>query len=719
MTDEQIKTKVQNLIDEFRINYQEYKKESEASIETKLIEPLFKHLGWTEKDFKKREKTQREGKRGFADYTFYIGDKKVFFLEVKKIGVPLYKDADTQVVSYALSKSVPIAISTNFEELKVFCVEEENIVKRKIMVFSTPEEYIENIHDLLLLSKSSFEQNLLLKKAENLGLLKKRITIDKPLLDDLILIRKYIADDIEKIYHGKYQPNEKEEITQRIIDRLIFIRKCEDTGINPENLILKDAVAVPDNRAYSKLKEIFEKYNDVYNSGLFAINKDNDCDKITINGEIIKKLIRYLYTSKNEGYIYNFEWITADLLGQVYEQYLGKILLESKTGKAKLTNGQAHRKEQGIYYTPTYIVDYIVKNTVGELLKDKKIKAKKIKVLDPACGSGSFLIKAFDYLRVNISSEKSSKQRMFDSQGLYSVKTEILKNNLYGVDLDNKAVEITKLNLLLKAAEKNRRLPEEIDLHIKHGNSVIDDETIVEYNAFKWQGDFKEGSFDVVIGNPPYVRQEEFSALKPYLQKNYEVYNGMADLYVYFFEREIKLLKDGGYFGMIVSNKWLRAGYGANLRKFISKYWIETFIDFGDLKVFPEATIYPCIIVIRKINKLNPKIQVCKMETLNFDSLEEYIKSKQFIINQKEFGENDWNIQRKEANDILKKIKANSIPIEDYVGNKIFYGLKTGLNEAFIVDEITRKELMRSDEKIGDYIKPVVIGQHYNGISLQ
>jgi len=196
MYDEQIKKNTQNLIDDFRTNYQEYKKESEASIETKLVEPLFRFLGWTDKDFKKREQTQREGKRGFADYTFYIGDKKVFFLEVKKIGVPLDKEADTQVVSYALSKSVPIAISTNFEELKVFCVEEENLDKRKIIVFNNPEEYIKNIYDLLLLSKSSFEQNLLLKKAENLGLLKKRISIDKPLLEDLIAIRKLIADDL-------------------------------------------------------------------------------------------------------------------------------------------------------------------------------------------------------------------------------------------------------------------------------------------------------------------------------------------------------------------------------------------------------------------------------------------------------------------------------------------------------------------------------------------
>ena len=275
INERQVKDGIQQLVNDFKTNEQKYRKDSEASIETKLIEPLFFLLGWTKNDFNKQAKAHRGEKAGHADYVFKIGDKTAFFLEVKRVGVPLDKEADAQVVSYALSSgTVPIAISTNFEELKVFCVEEENLDKRKIIVFNKPEDYIENIHDLLLLSKSSFEQNLLLKK---------RITIDKPLLDDLILVRKFIADDIEDTYKIKYTPTEKEEITQRIIDRLIFIRKCEDTGINPEDMMLKDAIAVPDNKAYSKLKEIFEKYHRVYNSGLFDIDKDNECDKITIS----------------------------------------------------------------------------------------------------------------------------------------------------------------------------------------------------------------------------------------------------------------------------------------------------------------------------------------------------------------------------------------------------------------------------------------------------
>ena len=157
---------------------------------------------------------------------------------------------------------------------------------------------------------------------------------------------------------------------------------------------------------------------------------------------------------------------------------------------------------------------------------------------------------------------------------------------------------------MLKIAEKGHRLPL-LEKNIRTGNSIVDDENLIGSKAFKWSKEFADimssGGFDVAIGNPPYVRQEELGEIKPYLEANYSTYQGTADLFVYFFEKELKLLKENGYFAMIVSNKWLRAGYGKNLRRFITGLSIEEFIDFGDLRVFAEATIYPCIIIIRKV----------------------------------------------------------------------------------------------------------------------
>ena len=448
--DEQLaKKQIETLIADFKANYSQYKTEQEANTETKLIEPLFAALGWTKADFEKRARTRRENKKGFADYAFKVEGRTVFFLEAKRIGVSLDKEADKQVISYALSKRIPFAVSTNFEELRIFCVEQEDAINQVFRVFTKPEDYLAKFPNLMLLSKESFQKNLTLKEAEDEGRLRRRVSIDKTLLDDFMEIRKLIAQDIEKNYPKKYELNEKEEIVQRIIDRLIFIRRCEDIEINPEDLYLQEIRHMPDNKSYTRLKEIFSKYNEIYNSGLFAIGKDNDIDSIKIDGTIIKSLIGYLYESNDKQFIYNFDWINADVLGQVYEQYLGIVLAQTKSGKAKLQDGQAHRKEQGIYYTPTYVVDYIVRNTILDAIKIKKKVNTEIKVLDIACGSGSFLIKAFDYLYDIFSLNPDSKQNMLDSQGRYSIKTQILKRNVFGVDLDNKAVEITRLNLLL------------------------------------------------------------------------------------------------------------------------------------------------------------------------------------------------------------------------------------------------------------------------------
>ena len=570
---DEFKTKkdLQVLLNYYKENKGDFKNLSETDTETKLIQPLFSALGWTVNDIRQQEKTVFEKKRGRADFAFRINSRIAFYLEVKKTTRPLDAEAERQVISYASSKRVPFAVLTNFEQMKIFCVGADSS-KAVFRTFNRPEDYVDNFHNLSLLTRESFEKGTIFKIAESEERLKKRVFIDKTLLGDLMLIRRLIAQDLEKHYPNKYEVTVKDEIIQRIIDRLIFIRRSEDVNINPENLILKEISISSDVRAYGKLKEIFAVYNRVYNSGLFAVDLDNDCDKITISGDIIKRLINYLYTSEDGKYDYNFDWIDADVLGQVYEQYLGIILQQAKSGKSRLKSGQAHRKEQGIYYTPTYVVDFIVKNTVGNVLKNKKINPNEIKVLDPACGSGSFLIKAFDYLSEALG--KGATQHKLDSQSNYSYKTGILKENIFGMDLDQKAVEITKLNLLLKASEPNRKLPPEIDLHIRQGDSLIKDETVGGLNAFKWLDDFSENSFDCVIGNPPYLNSIQLGktygdTVKEYWKKNYESAKGTYDIYILFFEQALRACKPNGYVAFITPNKFLSSPYAVGFRKLI------------------------------------------------------------------------------------------------------------------------------------------------------
>ncbi|MGD0028085.1 MAG: N-6 DNA methylase [Candidatus Bathyarchaeia archaeon] len=505
-----------------------------------------------------------------------------------------------------------------------------------------------------------------------------------------------------------------DESIQRILDRLIFIRNCEDRELEARTLIsnLREWESKGRGHLIKSLREVFAYFDTAYNSKIFA---NHLCDNLEIDNDVLHEIIEGLYHTRDNFVFYDFSAIDADVLGTIYEQYLSHILKKTEK-RATLTENHVHKKEQGIYYTPTYIVDYIVRNALGELLEKKNVNIEKIRVLDPACGSGSFLIKAFDVLNEHYQqNDKDYSQTQLDSKTgtTFTRKVKILQDNIFGVDLDKQAVEITQLNLLLKIAEKGHRLPL-LERNIRCGNSLIDDEKLAHDKAFKWEEQFneimREGGFDVVIGNPPYVRQEELSEIKPYLEANYETYQGTADLFVYFFEKELKILKEDGYFGMIVSNKWLRAGYGKGLRKLLTGFWIEEFIDFGGLRVFADATIYPCIIIIRKIKKPNPKIRICKIETLEFGSLAEYVGNNSFFIDQDGLSENEWNIQKTEANELLKKLRTSGLRLEEYVGAKICYGIKTGLNEAFIIDEKEKEELIFDDSRNEELIKPFLTG---------
>lgn len=717
-TKEEARQKIKGLIDRYeRLKASGeieafYGKGKEANTKKDFIEPLFKYLNWDVRDAREVS-TEEAVIGGEVDYGFFIDGVPKFFLEAKSMGENL-DHWKQKALAYGINRRVTWIILTNFKDLIVFNCEWEEKDVSKCQLWQTTttiRDMFYNFDNLWLLSKDAFLEGSLDKYAEDIGRKKIRKSIDKILLDRMLGWRRLISDDIVKNYRDMYSEEVIDEVVQRFLVRLLFIRNCEERFEARMLQPYLKAYEIRKKPIFNNLLKVFDYYNKEYDSDIF---KPTELDRITISDTVLSKVLHELHYTP-DGFEYRFNIIPADIMGYLYEQYLGHIL--RKTPKhAKLREGTAHKKEQGIYYTPKYIVDYIVQNTLGELLKQKGMTADKIRILDPACGSGSFLISAFDVLNEYHSQKEESRQAKLDPSNIevvFTKKKEILQNNIFGVDLDSKAVEIAQLNLLLKAAEKKHRLPT-LQNNIKCGNSLIDDEKFTP-RPFSWNDQFsqimKDGGFDVMIGNPPYVRQEELSGIKPYLEANFEVYQGTADLFVYFFERELKLLKDGGYFGMIVSNKWLKAGYALNLRRFLSKYWIEQFIDFGDLNVFQDATTYPCIIIIRKINKPNPKIKVCQVKTLNFDSLQAYVKENQFEVNQKDLDENGWNFSEVESSGLLQKIKAESLPLKEYVKGDVYRGILTGLSKAFIVDEKTKEELIRQDPKSAEIIKPFLTGK--------
>ncbi|MRS04068.1 class I SAM-dependent DNA methyltransferase, partial [bacterium] len=406
------------------------------------------------------------------------------------------------------------------------------------------------------------------------------------------------------------------------------------------------------------------------------------------------------------------------------------------------------------------------------------LQAAEISVLDPACGSGSFLIVAYQYLldwhrdwyvqhllplmekgskpsspeirRLLPAAEPGRRGRKRDAElpiyqardGEWRLTTterkRILLNNIYGVDIDRQAVEVTKLSLLLKVLEgendesiskqltlfQERALPD-LGNNIKCGNSLIGwdilednpglgQEEIERINPFDWEREFSEifkrSGFNVVIGNPPYVRQEGLGKFKGYFQKHYKAYHGIADLYVYFIERGLSLLQDNGFFSYVVANKWMRANYGRPLRKWLKCQYIEEIIDFEDLPVFRGATTYPCILRIIK-GAPGDSFEATQIKSLDFKDLYDYVQKNHYIVNRLDLDDSGWSLADNRTKTLLAKLISAGMPLGEYLRGKIYNGVKTGLNEAFVIDSETREQLIAENPDSTDIIKPFLVGK--------
>lgn len=486
-----------------------------------------------------------------------------------------------------------------------------------------------------------------------------------------------------------------------------------------------------------------------YNSGLFDFSKDSISSSIVIDNKVIKEIINELYYPLSP---YEFSVIPVEIIGNAYEQFLGKTISIDKNHKAVIELKPEVRKAGGVYYTPEYIVDYIVANTVGEAIKGKTPdEIVNIKILDPACGSGSFLLGAYKYL-LNYHKEyflknktkkyMGSRYEIIDESGNLAlwVRKQILINNIFGVDIDSNAVEVAKLSLLLKSFEDsfnvneygqgsllNEKILPSLDNNIKCGNSLIgndfyeshldlDDATLYKINCFDWNSKFRDimktGGFDVVIGNPPYVQIQgmEKELKEGYKEANYKNYVLTGDIYQLFFEKSLDVLKIGGIVGMITSNKWMRAGYGAITRDYFYRNAnVNGVIDLGAGR-FQGATVDTSIILY---SKKDDEIKI--NEPREFKALKFY--DDLIELNNIKFGDDrviayhdkEWVIMNNIENSIFEKINKHK-PLKDWDIN-IYRGILTGFNEAFIIDEETKNNLIKEDAKSAEIIKPVLRGR--------
>jgi len=735
--------KLQSLIFKFEKDKNHYfsKGYPEAQVRIDFLNPFFKALGWDIENKAQKPPHERDvivelspetTKR--PDYNFRISGVTKFFIEAKAPSIVL-DDVNhiLQAKSYAWStKEVYFVILTDFEEFKLFDASLKPNPKfpNEGLIFDFKyTEYLDHLEKLWELSRERVEQGsleaLLPRDTKSKRL---RIPPDKSFLEDLTIWRTELAKDVHK-RNPEFDVKLLNDVVQKLLDRIIFIRIAEDRKIRPERE-LWDIVAQWKEEGKRKsimthLFDLFHEVNDDLNGDIF---KPHACEKSDVDSNLLAEIIENLYFPKSR---YRFDAIGVELLGSIYERYLGSTIRVTPQ-RVKVEEKPEVRKAGGVYYTPKYIVDYIVKNTVGKIVEGKTPRQiERIKILDPACGSGSFLLGAYQYL-IDYHL-RYYREHPKDAQTLHLFpywkispeeftlpiheKAKILRNNIFGVDIDPQAVEITMMSLYLKALEgergllpKKQQLLPPLSNNIKCGNSLIgydifdapllslraegeaiskdeipryalndkrrtwndnldafSDETKSRINPFDWNsksvgfGEIMEkGGFDVVIGNPPYfniniVGKEIFH----YLESKYsEIHTGYNDIMYYFIYKGIELLNKNGVYGVITSNYYLGNSYARPLRKYLKNY-ISRILNFKEYLVFEEANVHTNIIIAHK-NPKSAKIHLFEKTAnhiLNPTDLESNLNF--FTFSRKNLSE-DWVLADNANIRLIKKISKKS-----------------------------------------------------------
>lgn len=746
---------VVELIERFERNRAAYRSEqyNEARLRIEFLNPFFEALGWdvnnkqgyaeAYKDVIYEDAIKIGGATKAPDYCFRIGGTRKFFVEAKKPAVNL-KDASEpafQLRRYAWSAKLPLSILTDFEEFAVYdCRIKPDRDDRAItarILYLNYTDYLQKWDEIATI----FLRNAILKGsfdtyAEATKGKRGTAEVDTAFLQEIDSWREMLAYHLA-LRNKKLTQRELNFAVQMTIDRIIFLRICEDRGIE-EYERLKALLKGPN--VYKHLCSLFQEADARYNSGLFHFQTEKEfpeppdtlTPQLAIDDKPLKDILKRLYYPDSP---YEFSALPADVLGQVYEQFLGKVIRLSPSHQVMIEEKPEVRKAGGVFYTPTFIVDYIVQHTLSKLLEGKKPgprgSASKIKIVDPACGSGSFLIVAYQYLLdwhrdryVEDGPEKHRKELYQGPGGLWLLTTQekkrILLNSIYGVDIDTQAVEVTKLSLLLKVLEgesnqslisqlqlfKERVLPD-LDRNIKCGNTLIDstfygihqlsfmdEDTQYRINAFDWEGAFPQvfsgddPGFDAVIGNPPYIRIQALKEWAPieveYYKKAYQsASKGNYDIYVVFVERGLSLLNNYGQLGFILPHKFFNAQYGEPLRALLSEHKnLSAIVHFGDKQIFEQATTYTCLLFLDKAG--SDQCRVVKVDDLlawrNTGEAPEGTISAEGITG------DEWNFSLGDGSELFAKLANLPTKLGDIA--RIFQGLVIGADKVFVLEEV-------------------------------
>jgi len=651
----------------------------EAHIRQSLIDPLFESLGWDVRNTAMTAPQYREvipedsldveGHQKAPDYTFRVGPSPKFYAEAKKCGVNIGADPAPayQLRRYGWSAKVALSVLTDFEEFGVYdCTmrpRPSDKASHARIQYLRFDEYPDRWRELWdVFSREAVWSGAFDEYAKSK---RKRGTseVDVEFLKEIEGWRDALARDIALRNKG-LSLDDLNGAVQLTIDRVVFLRMAEDRGLEPYGQLLKLCERPG---IYPRfMGELCRRADQKYNSGLFHFQKESgvseDPDritpKLTVDDRVFKPILERLYFE--HGSPYHFGLLPVEILGTVYERFLGKVIRLTPGHQAKVEEKPEVRKAGGVYYTPGYIVGYIVKHTVGRQIEGRsparlagsagvpagssgrRDGGATFRVLDMACGSGSFLLGAYrcllDYCLkwyIEHKPETSKKAVCKDPRNgewrlTIEEKKRILTTHIFGVDIDLQAVEVSKLSLLLKVLEGetdqsfslsllpfgDRALPNLAD-NIKCGNSLIgpdyftgkliaDPEEMKRVNPFDWSHGFpdaiKAGGFDCVIGNPPYgFHQIHDDAVKPYFRSHYRASEGSFEHYFLFYERSLTLLRKGGLHGFIVPVTWLTIPSAQSLRRFVLDAYSVLRLAWLPELVFKSAQVNTLVSIIGKV----------------------------------------------------------------------------------------------------------------------
>ncbi|MDE0090065.1 MAG: N-6 DNA methylase [Thaumarchaeota archaeon] len=735
------RARMKDLVARFSNGIDRYKSPAydETSVRNEFIDKFFECFGWDVtneagvldefKDVEKEYSMIVEGSRTKRpDYAFKSGGAVQFFAEAKKPSENIKDNPKhaSQLKRYAFNKKIPISLLTDFEELGVYyChrrpdpAEDPQVGRIKYYKY---DEYADKFDELWnLFSKDSVLRGSIDKYAKKGAYHAGTEPVNKVFLRDIQGWREVLAKEIAAS-NRQLGVDELNYCVQKVLDRVLFLRICEDRYMEPYES-LKRAAARPG--VYAALCGLFDEADAKYNSGLFNFAIDRLTKTIRIKDTVLRRIIEHLYPPLSP---YDFSVLSVEILGQVYEEFLGQTIVLTDKNKIRVEDKPETKVAGGVFYTPEFVVDYIVKNTVGRLIHNKSpSQMERIRVIDPACGSGTFLVRAYSaflerhlkYYSDRTTVDKHPKEIYRREDGTWFLTTEIRKrillNSIYGLDVDSYAVEITKLSLLLKVLEnesneavnkqmklfKQKALPD-LDKNILCGNTLIDysirrklnDAKIKKIRPFDWStGGFghilDSGGFNAVIGNPPYVRVQRMDKKqRDYFAEKYSVPTGTYDIYSLFVEVGLgKILSKTGLMSFIMPHKFFTGGAGAGLRRYIgAKKAVREIIHFGTNQVFDGPTTYTCILSLsgRRNDEFDYKRFALgdnfrNLTDLDFDR-----------VRHSEIGESDWNFHTKHASGIVDKIREQGHSFEE-ITHRLFKGSSTGNDAVFVLHQATQK----------------------------